>query len=139
MTLPFILLVAFSCGFIASRVNLPPLVGYLAAGFVLKTLGAESTELLTDIADTGILILLFSIGLKLKIKDLTRTEIWGTGTLHMTVTTAVFGILFLLAGLPGIGPFSGFSLIQALLLGFALSFSSTVFAVKTFELRSCLE
>ena len=135
MTLPFILLVAFSCGFIASRVNLPPLVGYLAAGFVLKAMGAESTDLLVDIADTGILILLFSIGLKLKIKDLARTEIWGTGTLHMTLTTAALGILFLVAGLAGVGPFGGFTFIQALLLGFALSFSSTVFAVKTFEAR----
>ncbi len=138
MTLPFILLTAFSCGFIASRINLPPLVGYLVAGFILKAMGAESTELLVDIADTGILILLFSIGLKLKLKDLTRTEIWCTGTLHMTVTTATFGCLFLLAGILGIGSFSGFTFIQALLLGFALSFSSTVFAVKTFEARGDL-
>jgi len=135
MMLPLILLTAFICGFFASRVGLPPLVGYLVAGFVLKAMGVESTNALDSIADIGILILLFSIGLKLKIRNLARAEIWGGGSLHMLVVTTLFALLFFFIGRIGLGPFNDFTVAQALILGFALSFSSTVFAVKTFEAR----
>lgn len=135
MTLSLLLLSAFGCGFLASRIGLPPLVGYLVAGFVLNGMGVEGPKSLQEFADLGILLLLFSIGLKLKIKNLARPEIWGCGTLHMVLVTVFFACLFLLLSLFAHNPFSGFTPIQALLLGFGLSFSSTVFAVKTFEGR----
>ena len=39
-----LVLVAFGFGFAASAVRLPPLVGYLAAGFVLHAFGEESSD-----------------------------------------------------------------------------------------------
>ena len=69
---PAILIITLLCGMLVSRVGLPPLIGYLAAGFVLFTLGIEDTSLpiLQQLADLGVTLLLFSIGLKLDLKSL---------------------------------------------------------------------
>ncbi len=57
------------------QVGLPPLVGFLAAGFVLQACGVEGGETLQTIADLGVQLLLFSIGLKLNLRRLLRPEI----------------------------------------------------------------
>lgn len=129
---------AFVCGFLATRIGLPPLVGYLAAGFTLYSFGIETSDDIQQLADLGILLLLFSIGLKLKVKSLLRLEIWGSASLHMLFTVVLFSLLFFILGVIGISSFSGFTFQQAVLIAFALSFSSTVFAVKTFEERGDL-
>ena len=67
---PFWILVAFILGFVAYRVGLPPLVGYLIAGFVLQGFGVEGGEALEEIADLGVMLLLFTIGLKLDLRSL---------------------------------------------------------------------
>ena len=56
MDLAFIL-AAFALGFLASWIGLPPLVGYLAAGFLLHAFGYESTAGIDAIADAGVLLL----------------------------------------------------------------------------------
>ena len=58
-----LLIAACVIGFAARAVGLPPLVGYLVAGFVLHSLGYESSDGLETIADLGVLLLLFGIGL----------------------------------------------------------------------------
>ena len=65
---PLWIVAAFVFGAASSRIGLPPLVGYLIAGFVLKGLGVEGSEPLGNIADAGVTLLLFSIGLKQKFK-----------------------------------------------------------------------
>ena len=76
---------------------------------------------------------LFSIGLKLDLKGLLRPQIWATATLHMAITTGIFAALLMgLAGL-GLAAFASLDTTATWLLAFALSFSSTVFAVKVFE------
>ena len=64
MDLPFIA-VAFALGFLSRQIGLPPMVGFLLAGFALNLLGGESTPLLENIGDAGVSLLLFTIGLKL--------------------------------------------------------------------------
>ena len=71
---PLVRLLAFSCGYLASRIGLPPLVVYLVAGFALSTQGYTSGPTIQGIADIGVTILLFTIGLKLKIKGLLRPD-----------------------------------------------------------------
>lgn len=132
---PFSILVAFILGFTATRVGLPPLVGYLIAGFVLNAIGVEGGETINKIADLGIILLLFSIGLKLKIKSLLRPEVWAGASLHMFITVIIFGCGSYLLSLAGFSVFRGLSIQLALLVAFALSFSSTVFAVKVLEER----
>ena len=88
---PLWILVAFILGFAVNRVGLPPLVGYLIAGFVLQALGVEGGETLEKIADLGVTLLLFSIGLKLRLGSLAKSEIWAGASIHMIVTVIVFG------------------------------------------------
>ncbi len=124
---------AFISGFIALKCQLPPLVGFLIAGFGLKFFGFESNETIEILADLGVTLLLFTIGLKLDIKTLLSKEIWAGATLHNILSTLFFtaslvGLKFL-----GISTLSDLPIEQLLLLGFALSFSSTVFAIKTLQ------
>ncbi|NNE74866.1 MAG: cation:proton antiporter [Acidimicrobiales bacterium] len=131
-----LVLVAFAFGFGASVVRLPPLVGYLAAGFVLHAFGYEATEGIDVIADAGVLLLLFGIGLKLRLTTLARPVVWAGATTHAALTTATIGGLLLGVGALGLPLAADLSVGQAVLAGFAFSFSSTVFAVKALEERN---
>lgn len=131
-----LILVAFACGFAATLVRLPPLVGYLAAGFVLHAFGEDVTTEIQTIADIGVLLLLFGIGLKLKLTTLARPVVWAGATIHMALTVGVIGSLLFVLGLAGLPLVSDLSFEQAALAGFAFSFSSTVFAVKALEERN---
>lgn len=125
--------IAFLLGLAARQVKLPPLVGYLVAGFVLYALNINPGEIIDDFAAMGVTLLLFSIGLKLRIDTLLRPQVWGVAFLHMGGTTLLLGLgLLALAG-TSLPLLAGLDLSTALLLGFALSYSSTVFAVKVLE------
>lgn len=109
------------------------MVGFLAAGFILNSLGAEGGEFLNALADLGITLLLFSIGLKLKLSSLARPEVWGVASLHIILVTVLIGLLVLVLGSANLPLLSDLNLETALLIGFAMSFSSTVFAVKILD------
>ena len=61
------IVLAFTLGLVARHVGLPPLVGYLLAGFGLSAYGVEADPILDHIAHAGVLLLLFSVGLKLRL------------------------------------------------------------------------
>lgn len=125
---------AFLFGFGCKRLNLPPMLGFLLAGFAMNFLGLTGGSLALDkIADMGIMVLLFTIGLKLDLKGLSKPEIWGGATVHALLTIFLLAMAILLASTLGVAHLAGLSLEQAALIGFALSFSSTVFAVKVLE------
>jgi glutathione-regulated potassium-efflux system ancillary protein KefC len=124
---------AFFLGFFARLVNLPPLVGFLATGFALNYLGIASGEMLQKLADLGITLLLFTVGLKLNLKMLIRPQIWAVTLLHISLVVATFGSLIFLLAVLGLPLFSELDYRLALLVAFALSFSSTVFVVKSLE------
>jgi predicted Kef-type K+ transport protein len=132
---PLWILTAFILGFIGYHLGLPPLVGYLIAGFVLQAFGVEGGETLDRIADLGVMLLLFSIGLKLKLRNLLRPEIWAGASLHMLVTVLVFGVGIFALSYSGLSAFSALDFKLSLMVAFTLSFSSTVFAVKVLEER----
>ncbi|MCP3944272.1 MAG: cation:proton antiporter [Desulfobacteraceae bacterium] len=132
---PLWILVAFILGFVVNRVGLPPLVGYLIAGFVLKAFGVEGGETLEKIADLGVTLLLFSIGLKLRLRTLVKPEIWAGASIHMMVTVIFFGGGIYTLSLLRLPVFDTLDFRLSLLMAFALSFCSTVFAVKVLEER----
>ena len=107
---------AFALGLLANRLGLPPLVGYLGAGFGLHALGFRETEFLAHAAEMGVLLLLFSVGLKLRLKDLLEARVLGVGSIHL--------LLFSLLALP---------LVKTFPLAVALAFSSTVLVAKLLE------
>ncbi len=124
---------ALTFGLLVTLVSLPPMVGYLIAGFVLSAMGMQGGETLNAVADIGVTLLLFSIGLKLNIKDLLRAEIWTVSVIHMLVVIVSFSFILFVLGYSGLQYFAGLSVLDSALIAFALSFSSTVFAVKTLD------
>ena len=122
---------AFVIGLLVKGIGLPPLVGYLAAGFVLSGLAAntsitaEPTDVLAHIAHLGVLLLLFTVGLKLKLRSIISPEVIGGSLLHFAITCVVFA--------PGLYLLFDLDWTTALMLAIALSFSSTVLAAKVLE------
>ncbi len=124
---------AYGFGFALTRIGLPPMVGFLLAGFAYNMAGFSPPAGLDLVSDLGITLLLFSIGLKLDVKGLLKPEIWASATSQMLITTLVIcGALFL--GQQALqSPLLDLSWPALLVLGFALAFSSTVYAVKVLE------
>ena len=131
---PLVILIAFIAGLGFRRVGFPPLLGYLLAGFIAHAFGYGSIESIAPIADLGILLLLFTIGLKLNIKELAAPQIWAVAGAHMLIVVVLTVPVILLVSfiLPKLALENSSS---AWALAFALSFSSTVFAVKIFDER----
>ena len=127
--------VALVLGFLSRTVGLPPPVGFLAAGFLLNLYGTVSEDVLQKWSDLGITLLLFLVGLKLDLRTLARPQVWAVASVHMTIVVLVLGTAIHLLALLGVSLMTGISLSQALLIAFALSFSSTVFVVKVLEER----
>lgn len=122
---------AFAFGFIFKINKLPALIGYLLAGFFITIvspyLGVEkgSQDILGHISHVGILLLLFTVGLKIKVSQVAKKEIVGTGIAHMGVSVLIFTpVIMYLFSEP---------LHVALVLAGLFSFSSTVLAVKVLD------
>jgi len=130
---PIWITIAFIFGFAARQLGLPPLVGFLVAGFVLNAMGAQGGELLEGVAEVGVTLLLFSIGLKLRIPTLLKPEVWAVASVHMLITVVIFGLGIYALSLAGLPLLASLDFKLSLLIAFALSFSSTVFAVKVLE------
>jgi predicted Kef-type K+ transport protein len=130
---PLVILAALLCGMASRAMGMPALIGYLGAGFALHELGMEGGALLDTLANMGITLLLFSIGLKLQPRDLLATRVWGTTLIHLVVTKLFFLALLLLVD--ALFPALGISWTVALVVAFALTFSSTVFVIQTMQER----
>ena len=117
---------AYGLGLLANRLGLPPLVGYLGAGFALWGLGYQNSALLKEIANLGVLLLLFTVGLKLRFTSLIRREVLGVGGIHLIIFSLFLGLMALLLNV---------NKEAALFVGVGLAFSSTVLAVKLLDDR----
>jgi predicted Kef-type K+ transport protein len=115
---------AYLAGLISSRLYLPPLVGYLVAGYALNFMGIQMDAILAHLADMGIELLLFTVGLKIKLRSLLRYEVLSVGGSHLLIVTAIS--MFVYFGFGG-------QVAGGLVLGASLAFSSTVLAIKVLE------
>lgn len=130
-------LIAFSCGFAARLAGLPPLVGYLFAGFALNASGVQVFNGLEQLTNIGITLLLFTIGLKIKPSNLVKPAVWGGAISHNLIWILIFAGLLFIGTL--VFTINSINITTILLLGFALSFSSTVCVMKAFEENSELK
>lgn len=127
--------VALALGMLAYELRIPPLVGFLGAGFLLHYLDVPAFAGLEQVSDLGVVLLLFTIGLKFDLRSLVQPEAYGTAVLHLLTSILLGAGTIGLAAVIGSVSFDG-GVGTAALLGFALSFSSTVLVVKVLEERS---
>jgi CPA2 family monovalent cation:H+ antiporter-2 len=135
-TVAIAFVMAFTLGFIAQRLKLSPIVGYLLAGIAVGpyTPGFEiDVELATQFAEIGIILLMFGVGLHFSVKDLHAVRgIALLGAVVKTIVATMVGFLaarFLWDWTAG----------ASLLFGVALSVASTVVLTRELEARHKLE
>lgn len=131
-----ILTATLVAGMLASFLRLPPLVGFLGAGFGLNAAGVPYLPAIDTIGDLGVTVLLFGIGLKFDVRTLGRREVFATGLVHMAAITVIAATALKVLGVIGLSIVADEDWRTLLTVGFALSFSSTVFVVKLLEERS---
>jgi predicted Kef-type K+ transport protein len=127
------ILFAFICGLGVKLIGFPPLIGFLLAGFVLNFMGFSPDDKLQSLADIGITLMLFTIGLKLNIRDLIKPEVGVSASVHMILWIALLSVFLLAASWLGLTHFLQLDMQTSAILAFALSFSSTVCIVKILE------
>lgn len=123
----------FIGGLLFKLIQLPPLAGFLAAGFTLNAMGVESIPAIDLLADFGVTLLLFTIGLKINLKNLLKPEILMSASFQMIAYLVIAALFIKLFVVVSIYQFANLSLLQAFYISLALSFSSTVCAVKILE------
>ena len=128
------LLAVVVLGFAATLLRLPPLVGFLAAGFVLGASDLPNLDFVQTLGDLGVAVLLFTIGLKLDPRVLARREVAGTAAIALVLLTTLSAALVVPLVLVGLWV-DTVTPAGAVALCFALSFSSTVVVVKLLEDR----
>ena len=122
-------------GFIAARLRLSPIVGYLLAGVVVGpfTPGfVADMHLAQQLAEVGVILLMFGVGIHFSLNDLLavrRIAVPGA-ILQIAVATLVGGAIALLWG---------WSFGAALVFGLALSVASTVVLLRALGQRSALD
>ena len=118
---------AYILGMVVKQLKLPPLIGYLIAGVILSAFGvSDESGLLQTIGHYGVIFLLFTVGLHLRIKNIIRPEVFGAGSIHLVICAGIFMLISMAFG---------FSVIEGLIIGILLGFSSTVLAAKSLEAR----
>ncbi|HEX5220251.1 MAG TPA: cation:proton antiporter [Verrucomicrobiae bacterium] len=123
---------AFPFGFIAHRFRLPPLVGYLMAGVVMGRFlpgFAADTELTGQLAEIGVMLLMFGVGLHFSTRDLLAVR-------RIAIPGAVAQIIIATGIGTGVALYWGWSLGAGLVLGLSLSVASTVVLLKALEERN---
>lgn len=129
------IVVAFVFGMIAKRLKLPAVFGYLLAGIAIGpfTPGfVADVHLAQELAEIGIILLMFGVGLHFSYKDLMSVRrIAVPGALFQMLSAAAIGT----AGLVALG----FTLAEGIIYGFALSVASTIVLLRTLEARKQLD
>jgi CPA2 family monovalent cation:H+ antiporter-2 len=139
--MPFIVTLAAALGlslvlgFVASRLKLPALVGYLLAGVLIgpHTPGfVADVALATQLAEVGVMLLMFGVGLHFSIDDLMAVR-------KVAVPGAIVQMAAATALGAGLALWWGWSPAGALVFGIALSVASTVVLLRTLESRGQLD
>lgn len=118
--------IALLFGYLAQKLRLSVIVGYLAAGFLIGPLTpgfVADPELANNLSEAGIILLMFGVGLHFNTEDLMSVKgIAIPGAIAQSVGAATFGIL--------VSMMDGYSLVEGVFLGLGLSVASTVVLLR---------
>ncbi|HET9455815.1 MAG TPA: cation:proton antiporter, partial [Candidatus Limnocylindrales bacterium] len=126
---------AFIGGLVARRLRLPAIVGYILAGIAVGpfTPGLiADTEIATELAEIGVILLMFGVGIHFSIRDLLAVRgIAIPGAIVQSTVATALGV--------GLGVALGWGLGGGLVLGLALSVASTVVLLRALTERGELD
>ena len=129
------LALAFVFGFVANKLKLSPLVGYLLAGIVVGpyTPGfVGDAGIATQLAEIGVMLLMFGVGLHFSLEDLMKVKwiaIPGAVVQIAVATLLGWALAWLI----------GWSTIEGVMFGFCLATASTVVLLRAMEERRLLD
>lgn len=129
------LVLAFLLGILANRFRISPLVGYLAAGVLVgpHTPGfVADTSLAPELAELGVILLMFGVGLHFSLKDLMAVKsIAIPGAIAQIAVATLLGITFSMV--------MHWTLVNGLVFGLCLSTASTVVLLRALEERQLID
>ncbi|HHH1326208.1 TPA: YbaL family putative K(+) efflux transporter [Yersinia enterocolitica] len=129
------LVLAFLLGSLAHRLRISPLVGYLAAGVLAGpfTPGfVADTSLAPELAEIGVILLMFGIGLHFSLKDLLAVKaIAIPGAVAQIAVATLLGM--------GLSHLLGWDLMTGFVFGLCLSTASTVVLLRALEERQLID
>ena len=126
---------ALLLGFVAVRLKLPALVGYLVAGIILgpATPGfTADVELAGQLAEIGVMLLMFGVGLHFSLDDL-------LGVRKIALPGALVQIIVATGMGAGLGLLWGWGMFPSIVFGLSLSVASTVVLLRALESRGVVE
>src|SRR5438132_7254788 len=118
---------AFLGGFLATKVRLPPIVGYLAAGIAVGpfTPGLSADpQIAPELAEIGVILLMFGVGIHFSLPDLWSVR-W------VAIPGAVGQIVIATAVTALVVPLWGWTYAHGMVFGLAISISSTVVLIRS--------
>jgi monovalent cation:H+ antiporter-2, CPA2 family len=128
-------MLAYVFGLLAHRLRLQPLVGYLVAGVAVGPFTPGFTAdapLATELAEIGVMLLMFGVGLHFSLKDLMSVaRIAIPGAIGQIAIATLMGV--------GLAHFLGWTWIAGFVFGLALSVASTVVMIRALQDRRILE
>ncbi|WP_412779153.1 YbaL family putative K(+) efflux transporter [Morganella psychrotolerans] len=129
------LVLAYLFGMLAQRLKISPLVGYLAAGVLAGpfTPGfVADTSLAPELAEIGVILLMFGVGLHFSLKDLLAVKnIAIPGAICQIAVATILGL--------GLASLFGWGLFTGIVFGLSLSTASTVVLLRALEERQLID
>lgn len=121
--------------FIFHRLKLPSLIGFLITGSLAGPYASGLVKSVTEVevlAEIGVLLLLFTIGIEFSLKEIIKLKrsVFGGGSVQAILTTFLAAFVFY---------FSGFGLNQSIFFGFLITLSSTAIIIKLLDQRGELQ
>jgi CPA2 family monovalent cation:H+ antiporter-2 len=121
--------------YVALRLNLPTIVGYIFAGLsltlILPAVGYKSTlesEFIKSIAEVGVALLLFAAGIEFSIKNISKIKkLVILGSFLQTLLVIIFSMFTM--------QIFGFTRFESIFIGSMVAMSSTAFVLKMLEMR----
>ena len=134
-TIAVAFMLALAFGYVAARIRIPPLVGYLVAGV---SLGPFTPGIVADVdfaaqlAEIGVILLMFGVGLHFSFKDLFATR-------HIALPGAIAQMAVATACGAALALFWGWGLGAGVVFGLSLSVASSVVLLRALEQRNSLD
>jgi CPA2 family monovalent cation:H+ antiporter-2 len=130
-----IIIIGLVTGLIANKIKMPPIIGYIIAGIIIGpfTDGITVSDIprIELLAEIGVALLLFSIGLDFSFKELKAVK-------AIALLGTPIQVLLLIGYGLGVGYFLNMSFNESIILGMVISLSSTMVVLKTMMSRGLI-